>query len=125
MRGTPAPDTELRATERVAAVAGRLRLRLPRGWAELRATEATRDWTLRAETDPRGLIRLTVVAGDVLLSEQTARPAADGTVTAELAPQGSAALRGALTVPPGPAELSLVTSADGGLVADLGALRLR
>jgi hypothetical protein len=125
MRGTPAPDTELRATERVAAVAGRLRLRLPRGWAELRATEATRDWTLRAEADPRGLIRLTVVAGDVLLSEQTARPAADGTVTAELAPQGSAALRGALTVPPGPAELSLVTSADGGLVADLGALRLR
>jgi hypothetical protein len=125
MRGTPAPETELKAIEPVAGVAGRLRLRLPRGWAELRVTQGSNLWTLRAQADPAGVVALTVVADGVALGNTTARPAADGTVTADLVPRGATPSPGALTVPSGPAELSLVSSADSGLVADFSGLRLR
>jgi hypothetical protein len=126
---TPAAATEVRATAPARRVAGRLRLRLPRGWAELRATTGdAHAWSLRAEAQPQGGVALTVVEDGRATGQAVAPAAADGTVEVTLVPRGEVqrtASGGAqLTVPAAGGDIALTTASDSGLVADLGGLRL-
>jgi hypothetical protein len=129
MRETPAPETELRTTEAVRRVEGRLRLRLPKGWTELRAAHGGHSWSLRAEAGARSTVLFTVLRDDQPTARATAVVGQDGTVQATLAARGESLRTGSggaqFAVPAGAADLSLVTSAGSGLVVDLSGLRLR